>query len=109
MLTTARLQFHGVQIPLMFSGHSNLVKKQLMTGYADSSAFARVKNAYQYRRSQQNHGEFDPIHKAVRSFIRQELRAVLDELDSIESQHPILSGNPKLPVLQQDDKADEVE
>jgi len=31
---------------------------------------------------------------------------VLDELDSIESQHPIMSSNPKLPILLERDTTD---
>ena len=104
--------FHGIQIPRRFSGHSNLVKRHLMAGYADSSALTRVK-------LDGTRTNIDEANKAVENLIlsirrcdpllRQELRAVLDELDSIESQHPILSGNPKLAVLRQEDKDDEVE
>ncbi|MYC06773.1 MAG: hypothetical protein F4X57_06335 [Chloroflexi bacterium] len=104
--------FHGIQIPRRFSGHSNLVKKQLMPGYADSSALARVKIDGTLTNINEANKAVENLILSIRQCdpsLRQELRAVLDELDSIESQHPILSGNPKLPVLQQDDKADEVE
>ena len=103
--------FPGIGIPGRFYGHTTLLKKQMN----DMRGLSRAGNS---RRSQiirtleQSNETMENLIKALKMCdpsLRQELRAVLDELDSIESQHPILSGNPKLPVLQQDDKADEVE
>ena len=64
-----------------------------------------------FERDKANYAVQDLIRflKMCHPGLRQELRAVLDELDSIESQHPILPNNPKLSVLRQDDKTDELE
>lgn len=90
--------FPSINIPRDYYGHTTLLKKR------------------RWRRSPRH---LDNANNAVGNLIqslkmcdpllRQELRAVLDELDSIESQHPILPGNPKLAVLRQDDKTDELE
>ena len=90
--------FPGMRLPQSFYGHTNLLRRA-----PHSESHLHIQNAN------------NTVSKLIRSLrmcdptLRQELRAVLDELDSIESQHPILPGNPKLPVFQQKDKACEVE
>lgn len=95
--------FRSIHIPNRFYGHTNLLRRRL--GGSNRTLLSR-------RRLEQANETVSNLIASLKMCdpsLRQELRAVLDELDSIESQHPILSGNPKLPVLRQDDKADEVE
>ena len=89
--------FPGTHLPTRFSGHTNLLKRSRR-----STSYLNIENA--------NHTVSNLIRslKMCDPSLRQELRAVLDELDSIESQHPILLSNPKLSVLQQEDKSCEV-
>ncbi|MYE55328.1 MAG: hypothetical protein F4X34_09075 [Chloroflexi bacterium] len=100
-----------VHIPNQFYGHTNLLNKQMN----DKRGLSRGGNSRrsQVRRTvEQSNETMANLIKALKMCdpsLRQELRAVLDELDSIESQHPILSGNPKLPVLQQDNEISEAE
>ena len=87
--------FRGINIPGDYYGHTNLLKK---------------------RRWRRGTRHLDDANNTVSNLIlslkmcdpllRQELRAVLDELDSIESQYPILPGNPKLATLQQENTPD---
>ena len=90
--------FPGIGIPSRYYGHTNLLKRveRRRSGRHPDDANHAVSNLIKSLKM------CDPS-------LRQELRAVLDELDSIESQHPILPGNPKLPILQQTDKSSEVE
>ena len=104
--------FRSIHIPNQFYGHTNLINKQWDNVVGSLSASGRQRRSSSYRQLQQANNAVAELIASLKMCdpsLRQELRAVLDELDSIESQHPILSGNPKLPVLQQDDKADEVE
>ena len=102
--------FRGIQIPHRFSGHTNLIEKQLRgLPYSVNNITWSTNFRRQLEQANSTVAEMIRFLKMCDPSLRQELRAVLDELDSIESQHPILSGNPKLAVLQQDDKDDEVE
>ena len=103
--------FPNLSIPRKFRGHTKLLENLYRnTGRESVSSRTRKHNA---RRSLEdsNYAVINLIRhlRMCDPTLRQELRAVLDELDSIESRHPILPGNPKLPVLQQKDKACEVE
>ena len=103
--------FPRIIIPTQFYGHTNLLERQIRERIRPSIRSGHMISQNRRLLEQANNTVAELIRslKMCDPAFRQELRAVLDELDSIESQHPILSGNPKLPVLQQDDKADEVE
>ena len=101
--------FRSIHIPDQFYGHTNLINKQWDSVAGSLSADGLQRRSATRRRLQQANdavAELIAFLKMCDPTLRQELRVVLDELDSIESQHPILSGNPKLPVLQQEDKPD---
>ena len=98
-------------IPNQFYGHTNLLNKQ-MNDRRGLSRGGNSRRSQTRRTLEQSNETMANLIKALKMCdpsLRQELRAVLDELDSIESQHPILSGNPKLPVLQQDNEKSEAE
>lgn len=92
------------RIPDRYYGQTTLIANQLRNQPYSVNG-SRRRGDFRRRLDQAN----DSVSELIRSLkmcdpsLRQELRAVLDELDSIESQHPILPGNPKLQALQQDD------
>ena len=103
--------FPGLSIPRRFSGHTNLLNR-LYTNAGRGSVSSRTRRFNARRNLEESNNAVSNLIRYLRMCdptLRQELRAVLDELDSIESQHPILPGNPKLPILQQKDKSCEVE
>lgn len=98
-------------IPDQFYGHTKLINKQMndmgVLSRRGSSRRSQIGRALE--QSNETVANLIQALKTCDPSLRQKLRAVLDELDSIESQHPILSGNPKLAALRQEDKEDEVE
>lgn len=84
--------FHSIYIPSFYYGHTNLLR--------------RYEGGKERRQANYAIGDLIRHLKMCDPALRQELRTVLDELDSIESQHPILPGNPKLPTLQQKEQPD---
>ena len=103
--------FPRLSTPRRFSSHTNLLNK-LYTNTGRDSVSTRTRKHNARRNLEDSNNAVSNLIRYLRMCdptLRQELRAVLDELDSIESQHPILPGNPKLPILQQRDKSDEVE
>ena len=103
--------FPGISIPRRFSGHTILLKN-LYANTGIESASHRMRMDSARRNLDDSNSVVSNLIRSLRMCdpaLRQELRAVLDELDSIESQRPILPGNPKLPILQQKDISCEVE
>ena len=97
--------FPSIGIPSRFYGHTNLVEKQLNDlPYSASNYDRKLRTRLELAKANDTVSNLIRYLKMCDPTLRQELRAVLDELDSIESQHPLLPGTPKIPVLRQEDK-----